>query len=396
MFNLSNYNYSTANVCLEKLKTGSYRVRISFNGKRYSHGIGKIDRDKTFNKIKGICDVISDDILLGKFNNYTWKKDYFNISVPSLLEFTVKTYNIKEILDDYIEIKKEKICNNTLKDYLKSSQILSKLPEEMLILNFDDPLSFLSILRSVPYKDKYIKNILRCVNASINYSLGKNQSPYQNLKEYLNLKQKEIECYSQEEINIILSAFQENKYQNPYSIYEDSYYYSYVKFISLTGCRPEEAIALEWKNIIKRQDSRLVIFFAKAYSGRELKTTKTGDIRYFPCNLELQKLLEKQEKNTERVFPSIYGGYINQGHFSTRQWKKIINNLYQEEQISKQLVCYTLRHSFIKHRYEEGITTEKIAGLVDNSSKTILKYYLNKNNVDHTKIVENIDISLFG
>ncbi|MBC1270555.1 site-specific integrase, partial [Trichormus variabilis FSR] len=54
----------------------------------------------------------------------------------------------------------------------------------------------------------------------------------------------EINPFTREERDIIIKAFEESK------LY--SYYAPLVKFLFFTGCRPSEAIALQWKHISER------------------------------------------------------------------------------------------------------------------------------------------------
>jgi integrase len=52
-----------------------------------------------------------------------------------------------------------------------------------------------------------------------------------------------------EERDAILAAFEQNTYSPKYAPPCHSYYLPYVKFLFMTGCRPEEAAALKWKHI---------------------------------------------------------------------------------------------------------------------------------------------------
>ncbi|WP_146132130.1 hypothetical protein [Pleurocapsa sp. CCALA 161] len=102
---------------------------------------------------------------------------------------------------------------------------------------------------------------------------------------------KPIQCYEPEEIKLILDAFSKNIYNPKSSRYKHSYYYPYVSFLSLVGCRPEEALALV-KEDIRAKGDRTYIRFNKSYSkGILLPHTKTHEIRLFPVNEQLKALL---------------------------------------------------------------------------------------------------------
>jgi integrase len=55
--------------------------------------------------------------------------------------------------------------------------------------------------------------------------------------------------FSQKERDMIIEAFEKNTYVSKFASVPHSYYSPYVRFLFMTGCRPEEAIALKWKHI---------------------------------------------------------------------------------------------------------------------------------------------------
>ncbi|MDV2993123.1 MAG: hypothetical protein N4J56_002777 [Chroococcidiopsis sp. SAG 2025] len=59
----------------------------------------------------------------------------------------------------------------------------------------------------------------------------------------------------------------------------------------MTGCRPEEAIALQWKHVAT--DCLKIQFIeAEPSDTRILGDTKNHKIRVFPCNARLQAFLQ--------------------------------------------------------------------------------------------------------
>ncbi len=144
------------------------------------------------------------------------------------------------------------------------------------------------------------------------YSVGTLERVFANLKAacYLSVKQgqidnnpfvgfklpkrpkQRIECYESSEIKIILEAFRSDEYLSKYARIPHSYYYPYVKFVALTFCRPEDAIALTWSDIQTRSNGTYITF-SKAYSRGILKDGKTHEIRVFKCNQELIDFLKQ-------------------------------------------------------------------------------------------------------
>lgn len=131
-----------------------------------------------------------------------------------------------------------------------------------------------------------------------------------------------LKCFERDEIQNILAAFSSNESCSKFSIHPHSHYLGYVKFLALTGFRPEEAIALTWGDIKNKE-----IVVSKAYSQGILKSTKTYEIRSFPINSQLGKLLGSVVGIQNLVFPSAEGGYINQHNFNERYWKPIVKQL---------------------------------------------------------------------
>jgi integrase len=91
----------------------------------------------------------------------------------------------------------------------------------------------------------------------------------------------DIRSFSREERDIIINAFEESK------IYK--YYSPLVKFLFFTGCRPSEAIAIQWKQI--SADWRFVTFeqsITISSKGLAIKDgLKTQSSRKFPINNQL-------------------------------------------------------------------------------------------------------------
>jgi integrase len=181
------------------------------------------------------------------------------------------------------------------------------------------------------------------------------------------------------EINIILDAFKRDRFCSPKSAYKDSYYYPFVLFLSLTGCRPEDAIALTQSDVIVKDD-RKVIRFSKAYSSGKLDTTKNELIRYFPINEQLQHCLDLapiyNSKGNNLMFPSQRGGYLNLSNFTTDYFNRIVHSLIELGEIENDLTTYSLRHTFITQLIRKGIDPETIGCLVENSATTIMNHYL--------------------
>lgn len=185
------------------------------------------------------------------------------------------------------------------------------------------------------------------------------------------------DCFESWEIQIILTAFRENYFHSEKSQFPISFYYHYVHFLALSGFRPEEAIALTWKDFIIKRESAWIRVDKTFTLGRLNHRTKTGEVRAFPINHQMKSLIDSiPKRNSNLVFPSRRGGYINHNNFARRIWKPIISRLDQEDFISQYLSLYHLRHTFITNLIREGYDIATVAKLAGNSPKVIIDSYL--------------------
>jgi integrase len=144
-----------------------------------------------------------------------------------------------------------------------------------------------------------------------------------------------------------------------------------VEFLTLTGFRPEEAIALTWTDINNSQ-----IIVSRAYSQGILKSTKTYEARTFPVNTQLGDLLQSLPRTQSLIFPAPEGSYINQHNFSERYWKPIVKNLVAAGKVGEYLPTYNLRHSWITRMLRSNLDIATVAKLAGNKPDTIMRHYL--------------------
>jgi integrase len=178
-------------------------------------------------------------------------------------------------------------------------------------------------------------------------------------------------CFEKNEIEHILAAFFSNEFVSKFSVFPHSYYCGYVEFLTLTGFRPEEAIALCWSDI---KNNRIIV--SRAYSQGILKETKTYESRNFPVNSQLSKVLQSLPRTQNLVFPSPEGGYINQHNFGEWYWKPIVKKLVATGKVVEYLPTYNLRHSWITRMLRSDLDIATVARLAGNKPDTIMKHYL--------------------
>lgn len=159
------------------------------------------------------------------------------------------------------------------------------------------------------------------------------------------------------------------------------FYLPWVRFLFYTGCRPEEAAALQWRHI-PPDCSQILFREARPVDVKVRQPTKNKTSRIFPCNQRLQQLLyslESPESNAEDpVFCGKKGGHFEYHNFQTRQWKPTLENLVAEGQVAMYLPQYNCRHTFINMALDAGLTVAEVAYLVGNSPSIIYKHYLSR------------------
>lgn len=305
------------------IKANRYRIRFTYpKGRSHELRIAQVTDDGWLTALRA-AKLINQDIDLGIFDD-TYAK--YSPAHAKRLELaqqeTVRSYNIIELWERYKDLNKDRIAATSQTYWWK--------------------------VESNPfYKLAFPKQV-----------------------------KKPIQCYEPEEIKLILDAFAKNIYNPKSSRYKHSYYYPYVSFLSLVGCRPEEALALV-KEDIRVKGDRTYIRFNKSYSkGILLPHTKTHEIRLFPVNEQLKALLEVVQKEQSLLFPGVKGSYINHHRWRESNWRKVVNGLVDDGLIESYLKPYSLRHSFITRLVREGVDIATIGRISGNSPETIIKHYL--------------------
>lgn len=156
------------------------------------------------------------------------------------------------------------------------------------------------------------------------------------------------------------------------------YYFSFVYFLFLTGCRPSEAIGLRWGDIgkgFKKINFTSSIVQVKSKRIRTEKS-KTNRIRTFPVYEELRDLLEACLKGNpdpaSLVFPSRENpdSPIIYTNFCKRAWEKTVDPI-----VERSTTPYSCRDTFITEQIVKNVPVPIIAGWVDNSPDMIYKRY---------------------
>lgn len=198
-------------------------------------------------------------------------------------------------------------------------------------------------------------------------------------------------AFTREERDVIIKAFYESdKPQERQSAH-------LIEFLFLTGCRPGEAFALRWGDVML---DRGIIRFSKSYSGRlkNTQTTKTKEVRIFYLYPKLADLLNQimpatPTKTTDLVFADKKGSPFYSNKHSAywlgttikykgveRHYPGVVTRLIEEGKISGYLSPYHTRHTYItltaQANKENNQALLHIASSCGNSVDVLLKHYL--------------------
>jgi integrase len=368
-----------------ELAQGKYiRLRWTIGTERTTLSFGSYTQERLDAAI-AIARIIESDIVFGRYD-YTKAKYDPNpkklIPVTNPVADTIqKELNIKEVWEFYCRAKEDSVANATREKIWKPTEKILAHGSKLLELN--QTFQLIVAAKEI-YADGTIDKSLKLLKAACNTAIEAKKITYNPYTDkvwaLLDLNEDDGDytrkAFSRKEVDKILLAFESNCFVKKGSRYQHSYYANFVRFRSLTGCRPEEAIALTW-NDYKEKGGKKYIIFDKAYSHGETRKTKTGKTRIFPCNEQLTQLMESiPKKDSSLIFPNREGRYVSTTNFSRRYWNPIVSQLVVLGEVSQYLPFYNLRHSFITELVRASYDIATVAAWSGNSEQTILKHYL--------------------
>jgi integrase len=355
---------------------GKIRLKYLYGDKHEFISLGLDYTPENLKIAQAKANQIQSDII---FNHYEGKEKY-QINGKKKAS---PLFNLSQILDYYVQSKQHD--NTTINSVKILQSWLQRSPEKFLTVeNLSDWVNYLR--KDIPrldnenkgYSDAYISSHLKILRASIYYahSMGKITVDLNKVSLVCKLvkvkNQKEIKVYSREEINLIISTFRNNK--------NHAFYANLIQFRFLTGCRPSEAVALTWDDILVSKEGKLVIRFCKRFAKGELKQglKNKKPYRYFPCNEQLSDLINKMRltQHNYLIFPSLSGGYLNIDNLVKRHWNPVIDSLVVRGKLPYRIPFYDERHCFGTLICREINDLKTVSNLMGNSPEILQRHYL--------------------
>lgn len=360
-----------------KIKVSNDRLQLVFScgGKRHHLSLGLSDSQTHRKLAKMKARAIELDIVSDNFDETLekYKTQFTRSSITPITPTPPTLPSLDQLWEQYVEFKRPSVLPNDLAKKLGTAErvITRQLPTRSL----EDAVQIRDWV--VAHKPaNAAKRLITQLSSCCDWATKSNLievNPFSGMAKELKLpkngKKQQIDPFTQQERDKIIQAFTANQYYGHYG--------PFVSFLFKTGCRPSEAIALQWKHIAPNFE--LIIFEQSAidteYDLKMRKGLKTQERRQFPCNASLRDLLiTHQPSDCEPellVFPSPGGKLIEFHNFRNRAWKTILENL-KEIRYRKP---YQTRHTFIILALENGLDAKDVAGLVGNSPEIIYKHY---------------------
>jgi integrase len=276
---------------------------------------------------------------------------------------------ILELWDRYVQYKSPQLAQSTIcKDFSRISRHLGKIGN-VPIGESNIIASWLSKNTTPATTKKVLTQLSTCCAWAVK-SKQIDANPFEGMAKDIRISRSssgsDINPFSHAERAAIINKFWVT----------ENYYASFVEFLFRTGCRPSEAIGLQWRNV--SSDFRVVRFtqsVTESNHGLKLKQgLKSQSKREFPCGDGMAQFLQRLKPDPfdgeSFVFPSEKNRFISLGNLARRHWHPMLSSLCIERR-----TIYQCRHTYITHCLDSGLDAKDVARLVGNSAEVIYRYY---------------------
>ena len=240
-------------------------------------------------------------------------------------------------------------------------------------------------LLQVPYSLEIVKRTLSQLQAMAKWAAKQNlishlpeildTLDHTEIRKTKGSQNKTRRAFTKQEQLTILKAIQIDRFSPKQA---HSHYYNYVYFLFNFGCRPSEAVGIQWQDINFQQGK---ITFQRSYSAvtRQEKSIKTHTSRIFPLTGSrlawLQSIHPAQSQPSDRLFPSPTGLPLTHANFLRDIWQPVVKKLATLGEIESYLPPNNTRHTFITQAIASGMDEEDVAQICGNSDRTIRNHY---------------------
>ena len=343
---------------------GKLKLRWTIQGKRKSFSPRLDDNKDGRRAAEAIARQIELDVVSGNYdvtlNKYRPESRY-KLPEPD------RTPTIASLWEQYTTYRSKQVQETTLrKQYAPITSTLGRMPHQRL----EDAVKIRNWLAKEKSSDglkRYLTQLSACCKWAVDSQIIES-NPFEGMAADVKISKSlapndlDIKPFTAEERDRIIEAFSRNRYY--------SHYTPLVKFLFFTGCRPSEAVALQWNRIYDDH----IVFDKAAVSGMNRgfikEGLKTQGSRKVPMNEQLKDLINGLKRSDSFVFLSPKGKLVDFHNFRNRAWVKTLASLGIEYRKP-----YQTRHTFITLCLNAGIDAKDIASWVGNSPEMIYRHY---------------------
>jgi len=380
---------SKGTVSVESFR-GRLRLRWRVAAKQYTLSMSLDDTPGNRQIAQAKARLIESDIIYERFdptlNKY--RPEHFRLVDSS--DQPKQVPKLDELWEKFVEYKRPQCSPSTM---VNQYRYLTNYLERMPFKSLDESSKARDwIVANLPLESgrRFIVRLSACCDWAMQSKLI-DSNPFQGMAKSIKKPKSEtdegfsdINPFTREERDRIIEAFREDAVCPRYSRVKHSHYYPYIWFLFNTGCRPNEAIALRWKDI--DEGFTQITFNRAAVRAKggtvEKSGLKTQKRRIFRCNSKMRDFLasiKPDDCNLDGLlFPAPSGSFMNVGNFRNRVWEPVIKALGIEYRKP-----YQTRHTFITLALENGMVVHDVARAVGNSPEIIYKHYVgNRRDID--------------
>lgn len=359
-----------------QIRNSNDRLQLVFSwgGKRHYLSLGLPDTLANRRLAQAKAQLIESDIALDRFDPTLGKYKAQSAMSIGVNATPMYQYDLRDLWGRYTKEKSRSLSQTTIaKDFTRWSAHIEQFPSQ----NPADAVQIRNWLVS-NCSSNTAKRCLTQLSAACEWAQKQGlipTNPFKGMAADLKLPKAErsdtgdIDPFTHEERDRILEAFQTNRYYH--------HYYPLVRFLFSTGCRPSEAVALQWQHVTP--DFRQISFESAITPGKKGLARKAGlktqERRRFPANEPLRAFLASIKPegaaDEDLVFTAPGGGWIDPHNLSNRGWKAVLQSLPD----IRYRKMYQTRHSFITLALDNGLVVQDVARLVGNSPECIYRFY---------------------
>jgi integrase len=358
---------------------GRIRLRLPrqlFDGKQKYLSLGLPNTILNRKAAEAKAKLIENDIALERFDHTLAKYGRQQPQLTVVESIQSQSLKVMELWQQFFDSKRPGIKPKTVEKYENLAKLFAKLGD----LRIEEALEVRQKLERLTTVSR-MKDALMYLSAACKWGMKHTlvpSNPFEGMAQELPKHRYQADpkpsAFTEEERDRIIASFRADSRRGM----NYRHYAAFVEFLFGVGCRPSEAIGLQWQHVaedfkfISFEGSLVQVGNQRIYS----KGSKNNRTRKIAVSALVQALLQtiKPENCTSEslVFPSPDGDSINYRNFSRRAWSTVV------DPIKPDTTPYSCRDTFITIQLLKGVLSTVIAKWCDTSTQMIDKNYANK------------------